>query len=120
MLLRIYSILMLGTLIALSVYFVWLLQLPTQPDFVYDVSDMRFVLIGYIDFVFLTITTLTIILIIGRSSFQEALERGNTSPFDRMLFRVMFKLPLVVICCQCAVILLAVFAASISTGSFYF
>ena len=79
MLLRIYSLLLVCTLIALVGAFVWLLYLPTQAGFVYDVSDVRYVLLEYIDFVFLAITTLTIVLIIGRSSYHTALEKKTLS-----------------------------------------
>lgn len=120
MLLRICSLLLLCTLIALVGYFVWLLSLPAQPGFIYDVSDIRYVLVGYIDFVFLTITTLTIVLIIGRTSFQAALQKDKISSFDCTLYKTMFNLPLVLICFQCACVLLAIFIASLSMGVGYF
>jgi len=103
-------------LIGLSVFLGWLLQLSMQPDLVYDLSDGRFVLLGYVDFVFLIIIALTIVLIISRSYFHTALRRVGLMRFDQNLYRLMFNLPLILICLQCAVILLVVFAVSLSLG----
>ena len=120
MLLRIYSLVLLGTLIAVVGYFFWLLYLPFQPGFTYDVLDARYILVGYLDFVFLTITTLTIVFIIGRTSFETALQTDSLSAFDRRLYTTMSSLPLILICFQCLCILLAVFVASLSIGVGYF
>jgi len=120
MLLRIYSLVLLSTLTAVIGYFFWLLYLPFQPDFAYDALDVRYMLVGYLDFVFLTITTLTIVLIIARTSFEAALQKKLISSFDQRLYKTMSNLPLVLICFQCLCILLAVFVASLSMGVGYF
>jgi hypothetical protein len=114
MLLRMYSFFILGALASLSAYLVWLLRLPLQAGFSYDVSDSRYVQVGYIDFVFLIIVTCTIVLIITRPLYQKALEQKLVSRFDHRLYKTMFNLPLILICLQCAFILLAVFAISLS------
>lgn len=114
MLLRTYSLVLITVLISLSSYLVWLLGLPLQPGFSYDLADARFVLVEYANFIFLVITTLTIVLIINRTWYQKALLQESLGRFDRGLYRVMFNLPLVLICLQCACILFTVFAISMS------
>ncbi len=114
--LRLYSVTILAALTLLCVFLGWLLLLPLQPDLVYDLSDRRFVLLSYVDFVFLILVALTIVLIITRSYFYNALQRISLGMFDRTLYRLMFNLPLVLICLLCAVVLFVVFAVSLSLG----
>lgn len=112
--LRTYSFLILGALISLSAYLVWLLRLSLQPGFSSDISNSTYVQVGYADFVFLIIVTCTILLIITRPAYQKALQQGSLNKFDRRLYKTMFNLPVVLICLQCAFILLAMFTISIS------
>jgi amino acid transporter len=114
--LRLYSVVILTTLTGLCAFLGWLLQLPMQLDLVYDLSDSRFVLLGYVDFVFLLIIALTIVLIITRSHFDTALQKVGLSQLDRNLYRLMFSLPLILICLLCAVVIFVVFAVSLSLG----
>jgi hypothetical protein len=114
MLLRMYSFLILGALASLSACLVWLLRLPLQAGFRYDVSDSRFVQLEYVDFVFVIIVTLTIVLIITQPAYQKALKQKSVSSFDRGLYKTMFNLPLILICLQCVFILFAGFTISLS------
>ena len=110
---------MLTALSALGVLMGWLLQLPAQPGFVYDEADTRFVLMGYVDFVFLAIVTVTIVLIINRSTYLRALQKPAVTQYDRLLFGLMYNLPLVLICTLCGAVLFAIFTASLSIGYDY-
>lgn len=114
--LRLYSITVLAALTLLGVFLGWLLLLPLQPDLVYDSSDNRFVLLGYVDFVFLVLVALTILLITTRSYFYNARQRIRIGMFDRNLYRLMVNLPLILICLLCAVVIFVVFAVSLSLG----
>lgn len=120
MLLRIYSLLTVCTIAVLVTCLAWLARLPLQSDFRYDAADPRFVLVGYIDFVFLIIVTLIITLTIWRPAYEAVLQKPSLGTFDRALYRTMYNLPLILICCLCAFVLLAVFVAFSSYGAFYF
>lgn len=120
MLLRLCSLLTVFTIAVLTCCLAWLAHLPLQSDFRYDPTDSRFVLIGYIDFVFLIIVTLIIVLTIWRPSYEAALKQDSIRTFDRRLYKTMYNLPLILICSLCAFVLLAVFVASSSMGSAYF
>ena len=114
--LRFFSVTALLALLVLSSILGWLLFLPAQPDLIYDISDWRFALLGYVDFVFLLIVTLTIVLISTRSYFEVALQQTNVNFFDRKLYRLIYSLPPILISLQCAVIIFVVFAVSLSLG----
>ncbi len=114
--LRLCAITTVVALTGLGVCLGWLLLLPTQPGFAYDEGNQYFSLLSYVDFVFLLIVALTIVLIIIRPYFQTALCAPNLTRFDRYLFSLMYNLPLILICLQCAVIIFVVFAVSLSLG----
>jgi len=116
MLLRLSSLLILFTIAVLSVSLIGLARLPFQPGFVYDMSDPRFILTGYIDFVFIIIVALIIILIIGRPTYEAALKQEGLSRFDKVLYKLMCSLPLVLITCLCSAVLLAITLMTFSLG----